>query len=44
MMAIVDFDLKFTYVLASLEGSAHDVLIFVDATERNDGFTVPDGN
>jgi hypothetical protein len=27
-----------------LEGSAHDVLIFVDATERNDGFTVPDGN
>jgi hypothetical protein len=40
-MAIMDFDLKFTYVLAGWEGSAHDALILSDAIERNDGFTVP---
>jgi hypothetical protein len=33
----VDFDLKFTYVLASWEGLAHDALILADAIERNDG-------
>jgi len=43
-MAVVDFDLKFTYVLAGLEGSTHDALILVDAIERNDGFIVPEGN
>jgi len=43
-MAAVDFDLKFTYVLAGWEGSAHDALILADAIERNDGFTVPEGN
>ena len=37
VMAIVDFDLKFTYVLAGWEGSAHDALILADAIERNDG-------
>jgi hypothetical protein len=41
-MAAVDFDMKFTYVLASWEGSAHDALILVDALERNDGFVVPE--
>ncbi|CAN6172143.1 unnamed protein product [Urochloa humidicola] len=40
-MAAVNFDLKFTYVLAGWEGSAHDALILADAIERNDGFTVP---
>jgi len=30
-MAAVDFDKKFTYVLASWEGSAHDALILADA-------------
>jgi len=44
MMAAVDFDLKFTYVLASWEGSTHDTLILADAIDRNDGFTVPKGN
>jgi hypothetical protein len=44
VMATVDFDLKFTYVLARWEGSAHDALILADAIERNDGFTVPEGN
>ena len=43
MMAAVDFDLKFTYVLAGWEGSAHDALILADALERNDGFVVPAG-
>ena len=44
VMAAVDFDMKFTYVLAGWEGSAHDALILADAIERNDGFVVPEGN
>jgi hypothetical protein len=44
VMAAVNFDLKFTYVLAGWEGSAHDALILADAIERNDGFKVPAGN
>ena len=43
-MATVDFDLKFTYVLAGWEGSARDALILADAIKRNDGFTVPEDN
>ncbi|XP_008660607.2 protein ALP1-like [Zea mays] len=43
VMVVVDFDLKFTYVLAGWEGSAHDALILADAIERDDGFTVPQG-
>jgi hypothetical protein len=43
-MVVVDFDLKFTYVLAGWEGSAHDALILSDAIERQDGFTMPQGN
>jgi hypothetical protein len=44
VMAAVDFDLKFTYVLAGWEDSTHDALILADAIERNDGFIVPEGN
>jgi hypothetical protein len=44
VMAVVDFDLKFTYVLAGWEGSAHDAHVLADAIERQDGFTVPEGN
>ena len=44
MMAAMDFDMKFTYVLADWEGSAHDALILADAIERNDGFIMPKGN
>ena len=44
VMVAVDFDLKFKYVLAGWEGSAHDALILADAIERDDGFTVPQGN
>ena len=43
VMAAVSFDLKFTFVLAGWEGSAHDALILSDAIERN-GFTIPAGN
>jgi hypothetical protein len=43
-LATVNFDLKFTYVLAGWEGSAHDALILVDALERDDGLVVPEGN
>jgi hypothetical protein len=42
-MAAVDFDLRFTYVLAGWEGSAHDALILADALERSDGLRVPAG-
>jgi hypothetical protein len=44
VMVAVDFDLKFTYVLAGWEGSVHDALILADAIERDEGFTVPQGN
>jgi hypothetical protein len=43
VMVVVDFDLKFTYVLAGWEGFAHDALILSDAIERQDGFTMPLG-
>lgn len=43
VMAAVDFDLKFTYVFAGWEGSAHDALILADALERDDGLRVPPG-
>ena len=43
-MEAVDFDLKFTYVLAGWEGSAHDALILADALERVGGLAVPEGN
>ena len=44
VMSAVDFDLKFTYVLAGWEGSAHDALILANALEREDGLKVPTGN
>jgi hypothetical protein len=44
VMVVVNFDLKFTYVLAGWEGSAHNAHILADAIEREDGFTVPQGN
>ena len=44
VLAAVDFDLKFTYVLAGWEGSAHDATILADALERQDGLKVPEGN
>ena len=43
MLAAVDFDLKFTYVLAGLEGSTHDVNILNDNMSHLDGINIPDG-
>ena len=43
-MVAIDFDLKFTYVLARWEGSAHDALVLADAIERDGGPSVPEGN
>jgi hypothetical protein len=43
VLAAVDFDLKFTYVLVGWEGSAHDAVILADALECHDGFRVPEG-
>ena len=43
VQAAVDFDLRFTYVLAGWEESAHDAHILDDALERDDGLRVPPG-
>ena len=43
-MLAVDFDLKFTYVLARWKGSAHDALVLADVIERDGGLSVPEGN
>ena len=44
VMTVVNFDLKFTYVLDGWEGFAHDALILADVIDRNDGFIVPEGD
>ena len=43
MLAAISFDLKFTYVLAGWEGSAHDSRVLNDAFVRPGGFSIPDG-
>nr|XP_020187954.1 protein ALP1-like [Aegilops tauschii subsp. strangulata] len=43
VLAAVDFDLRFTYVLAGWEGSAHDANILTDSMSRPDGINIPDG-
>jgi hypothetical protein len=43
ILAAVDFDLKFTYVLAGWEGSAHDASILNDSLNRPDGIHLPEG-
>lgn len=40
VLAAVDFDLKFTYVLAGWKGSEHDATILADALDREDGLRV----
>nr|XP_020188456.2 putative nuclease HARBI1 [Aegilops tauschii subsp. strangulata] len=42
VLAAVDFDLKFTYVLAGGEGSAHDANILTDSMSQPDGINIPD--
>ncbi|XP_039120559.1 putative nuclease HARBI1 [Dioscorea cayenensis subsp. rotundata] len=43
VLAIVDFNLRFTYVLTGWEGSAHDALVLRDVLERPNGLSVPEG-
>ncbi|WVZ94548.1 hypothetical protein U9M48_040428 [Paspalum notatum var. saurae] len=43
VLAVVDFDLRFTYVLAGWEGSAHDSLVLQDALSRKHGLKIPEG-
>ena len=43
MLATINFDLKFTYVLAGWEGSAHDSRVLNDAFARLGGFSIPEG-
>jgi hypothetical protein len=43
-MAVVDFDLRFTYVMAGWEGITHDAIALRDALEHPNGFRIPQGN
>jgi hypothetical protein len=43
VMAVVDFDLRFIFVLAGWEGTTHDALILRDALERENGLHDPQG-
>ena len=43
VLAAVDFDLRFTYILVGWDGSAHDARILTDALQRPDGLKVPQG-
>ena len=42
-LAAISFDLRFTYMLASWEGSAHDSCILNDALSRPRGLKIPEG-
>ena len=43
VLAAATFDLKFTYVLVSWEGSAHDSRVLNDALSRPRGLKIPKG-
>jgi hypothetical protein len=43
IVVIVDFDLRFTYVLAGVEGSTYDAFIIAFALEKEDGIKVSQG-
>ena len=43
VLAAVDFEMRFTYVLAGWEGSTHDATILTDSLEREDGLKIPEG-
>jgi hypothetical protein len=44
VLAAVDFDLRFIYILAGWEGSAHDSLVLQDALSRPNGLKILEGN
>ena len=39
----LDFDLRFTYILADWVGTTHDALVLRDVLERENGLRVPQG-
>ena len=43
VLAAISFNLKFTYILARQEGSAHDSRVLNDAFTRLGGFSIPEG-
>ena len=43
MMGVVDWNMKFLYVLPGWEGSACDSRVLRDAMSRQDAFVVPQG-
>ena len=43
VLAAISFDLKFTYVLAGWNGSAHGSCVLNDAFTRPRGFSIPNG-
>ncbi|XP_039115813.1 uncharacterized protein LOC120251338 [Dioscorea cayenensis subsp. rotundata] len=43
VLAVVDFDLHFTYILTGWEGSTHDSLVLRDGLERPNGLKVLEG-
>ena len=43
VLAAATFDLKFTYVLAGWEGSAHDSRVLNEALSRPRGLKIPEG-
>ncbi|KAK1661910.1 hypothetical protein QYE76_050069 [Lolium multiflorum] len=43
VITAVDFDMRFTYVLAGWDGSSHDASILADIMSRPDGLQIPDG-
>ncbi|XP_071679935.1 uncharacterized protein [Lolium perenne] len=43
VLAAVDFDMRFTYVLDGWEGSSHDASILSDSLSRPDGLQIHDG-
>ena len=43
VLVAISFDLKFTYVLAGWEDSAHDSRVLNDAFARLGGFSIPEG-
>ena len=40
---VITFDLKFIYVLAGWEGSAHDSRVLGNALSRSSGLKIPEG-
>ena len=43
VLTTITFDLKFIYVLAGWEGSAHDSRVLDDALSRPSGLKIPEG-